>query len=468
MHASVRAPAVAGTFYPASSAALAAAVDGYLEDARAQLLRSGETQAPPPKAIVAPHAGYVYSGPIAASAFVRLEPLRDRITRVVLVAPAHRVYVSGLVAPGVHWLETPLGRLEVDEEALERVPEVGINNAAHAREHALEVELPFIQRVLPNAKVVPLAVGEATPAQVARVLDRLWGGEETVIVVSSDLSHYLPYAEGRAEDEATCAKIVALDGPIEGEQACGAAGVNGLLVVALRRRLVAELVDLRSSGDTAGSKEEVVGYAAVVFREGKPAPGTDDDPTKHGAELARYARAAVRQKLGGPKVEPPKGAWAEQPGATFVTLRWWRNHELQGCIGRLEAERPIAEDAAANAIAAATLDPRAAPLELARVDELDLELSILSPLEPLRGRTEEEVLAELRPGIDGVVLSARHGRRATFLPSMWEVFGDARTLLRELKEKAGLSPDVWREDFRVLRYTVDKTVDVAPSRKSAS
>lgn len=270
MLASVRSPAVAGTFYPAGTAALAAAVDGYLAEARAQLLRSAADSAPP-KAIVVPHAGYVYSGPIAASAFVRLEPIAERIRRVVLLGPSHRVYVDGMVAPEATLLRTPLGDVEVDRAALAKLPDVGVSAAAHAREHSLEVELPFVQRVLPNARVVPLAVGRAAPAEVANVLEALWGGEETVIVVSSDLSHYLPYDVGRAEDERTCKRIVALDGPIDGDKACGAGGLNGLLTVARRRGLVGEVVDLRSSGDTAGPRDEVVGYAAVVFHERKRA-----------------------------------------------------------------------------------------------------------------------------------------------------------------------------------------------------
>ncbi len=188
----------------------------------------------------------------------------------------------------------------------------------------------------------------------------------------------------------------------------------------------------------------------------------DREQHAHGAELARYARAALRAELGGPPAEAPSGDWAEEDGATFVTLRW-TNGDLQGCIGRLEPERALAEDVAANAVAAGTLDPRAKPLTLDDVDDLDLELSILSPLEALDDvRTEEDAVLALRPGIDGVVLATKH-RRATFLPSMWAVFGDARTLLDELKRKAGLPSHVWRDDFRVLRYTVDKFVDPAPS-----
>jgi AmmeMemoRadiSam system protein B len=257
----VRAPAVAGTFYPASAAELGNMVDRML--AAVQVAAS----APCPKALIVPHAGYIYSGPIAASAFARVAPHGERIERVVLVGPAHRVFVPGLASPGATRLRTPLGELAVDIEALRELPDVVAHPAAHAREHALEVELPFLQRVAPRAKIVPIVGSRAEPAVVGAVLETLWGGPETLIVISSDLSHYLPYADGRAVDEQTCARIVALDPTIAGTQACGAIGINGLVWLARRKQLRVELLDLRSSGDTAGSRDEVVGYAALALYE---------------------------------------------------------------------------------------------------------------------------------------------------------------------------------------------------------
>ena len=261
MTESVRAPAVAGTFYPSSASELGALVDRLLAAVQVP------AQAACPKALIVPHAGYVYSGPIAASAFARVAPYGDRITRVVLVGVSHRVYVEGLAAPGCARLRTPLGEIEVDRDALRGVPGIEDNAAAHAREHSLEVELPFLQRVTPHAKLVPLAGSRADPAIVGRVLEALWGGPETLIVISSDLSHYLPYAEGRAIDRETCARIAAFDTAIAGERACGSVGINGLSWVAKHKQLRSELIDLRSSGDTAGSRDEVVGYAAFALYE---------------------------------------------------------------------------------------------------------------------------------------------------------------------------------------------------------
>jgi hypothetical protein len=263
MHDTTRAPAVAGTFYPGTAAELGAVVDRLL---------AGATGATPatrcPKALIVPHAGYVYSGPIAASAFARVMPFGDRITRVVLIGPAHRVFVAGLVSPGASRLRTPLGELEVDMAALAQLPDITVDAAAHAREHSLEVELPFLQRVTPNAKIVPLAGTRADPAFVGAALDALWGGPETLIVISSDLSHYHPYAKARTLDERTASRILSLDATLAGEDACGSIGINGLLWLAKKRALSIELVDLRSSGDTAGKRDEVVGYGAFAVHEG--------------------------------------------------------------------------------------------------------------------------------------------------------------------------------------------------------
>lgn len=260
MISTVRPPAVAGSFYPGDPSELAGTVDALLAHAP---IPTG----PCPKALVVPHAGYVYSGPVAASAFARVAPYASRIERVVLVGPAHRVWVEGLVWPGAAQLATPLGTVDVDLEAIASLPEVSQDRSAHAREHCLEVELPFLQRVAPHAKLVPLVAGHASAEEVGEALEALWGGPETLIVISSDLSHYLPYAEGRTADRRTAARILGLEPSLSGEEACGAVGINGLLWVARRKHLRLELVDLRSSGDTAGPRDEVVGYGAFAAYE---------------------------------------------------------------------------------------------------------------------------------------------------------------------------------------------------------
>jgi AmmeMemoRadiSam system protein B len=259
---STRPAAVAGSFYPGDADALQGGI--------AAMLAQSERTPGSPKALIVPHAGYVYSGPVAASAYAALERSAAAVRRVVLFGPAHRLWVAGLAASSADGFATPLGTVPIDRAAVDAVMhlhQVEINDAAHAQEHSLEVQLPFLQAVLGDFAVAPFVVGGATPAEVAEVMDILWGGPETLIVVSSDLSHYLSYEEARRIDRATADSI--LEGRALGrhEQACGATPINGLLEVARRRALIPSLLDLRNSGDTAGDRDRVVGYSAFAFRE---------------------------------------------------------------------------------------------------------------------------------------------------------------------------------------------------------
>lgn len=265
-----RPAAVAGAFYPGQSETLAMEVNALLKDAER---RADALAFPAPKGLIVPHAGYIYSGPVAASAYARLAPVRKNIRRVVLLGPTHRVPVRGLALPGAENFATPLGLVPVDQEAGEaiaRLPQVVESRHAHAWEHSLEVQLPFLQTALEGFSLVPLAVGEATPEEVAQVLETLWGGPETLIVVSSDLSHYLPYSAAKQVDAETAQAILALRQDITHEQACGATPVDGFLLAAQRRGLRGHLLDLRNSGDTAGDRSRVVGYGAFAFVEEKP------------------------------------------------------------------------------------------------------------------------------------------------------------------------------------------------------
>lgn len=259
----LRSPAVAGMFYPGNPSVLRATVDELLAGVSASCPRQ-------PKALIVPHAGYIYSGSTAAAAYAALAPWAATIRRVVLLGPTHRVAVDGLALPESEAFATPLGTVPIDAEAVAAVadlPQVVMSERVHAPEHSLEVHLPFLQRVLGEFTVVPLAVGNASPEAVAEVLERLWGGPETLIVVSSDLSHYLPYAKAQEVDGNTCRHILQLDTHIHPEQACGAYPVNGLLLTARRRGLHPQLLACCNSGDTAGDRQRVVGYAAFAFNE---------------------------------------------------------------------------------------------------------------------------------------------------------------------------------------------------------
>jgi len=259
----VRPAAVAGMFYPGAPQRLASDVRDLLSNAGASIDR-------PPKAVIVPHAGYVYSGPIAASAYARLAPLREVVKRVVLFGPTHRVPVRGLATTSARAFATPLGEVPVDRDAVERalkLPQVVEEDASHAQEHALEVQLPFLQSVLRDFSLVPFAVGDAAPHEVAEVIELLWGGEETLVVISSDLSHYHPYDVAKHIDRNTADAILALAPMLDHEQACGATPINGLLLCAKARGLSPSLLDLRNSGDTAGDRSRVVGYASFAFTD---------------------------------------------------------------------------------------------------------------------------------------------------------------------------------------------------------
>ena len=445
----VRPPAVASLFYPGDARTLAEEVSSYLDRTQEAPLAPGF-----PKALIVPHAGFIYSGPVAASAYDRLRPARGIVRRVVILGPCHRVPVHGLALPRAKAFDTPLGRIPLDEETLASIrsmPQVVESAATHAEEHALEVQLPFLQRVLGEFSLVPLVVGDAAPEKVADVLERLWGGIETLIVISSDLSHYHSYEVAREIDDATVQAILGFDAGICHEQACGATPVAGMLIAARRKGLAPKLLDCRNSGDTAGEKDRVVGYASFALASETPRYGA-----QHGRRLLQIARASVAEALGlqaqAAAIDEP---WLKESRATFVTLK--QGEELRGCVGALEAQRPLAQDVAENARAAAFQDTRFKPLTRDEFERTDIEVSLLSTPKRLSFEDHADLVARLRPGVDGIILEqGEEGRQATFLPQVWEGLPDPQQFIAHLKQKAGIAPDTDIRSCRVKRYTVLK------------
>lgn len=258
---SSRPAAVAGLFYPADAAVLRDSVDQLLDGA----IPPG---AGPPRALVVPHAGYLYSGPTAADAYAQLRPFAQGYQRVVLLGPAHRVFVQGIAVPSVTHFATPLGKVALDRHQLDGLrafPQVRVSDEAHREEHSLEVQLPFLQRVLGDFELVPLLVGRCPPTALAAVIDALWDGPETLFVLSSDLSHFHDYASAERIDAATCARILAGATDLRGEEACGAAPLNGFFSSRGGCALTRKLLQRCNSGDTAGDRRRVVGYAAFCL-----------------------------------------------------------------------------------------------------------------------------------------------------------------------------------------------------------
>jgi AmmeMemoRadiSam system protein B/AmmeMemoRadiSam system protein A len=442
----VRPAAVAGLFYPGNQVELARDILGMLEQSRDASLAPGF-----PKALIVPHAGYIYSGQVAAHAFALLRPAAGIVKRVVLLGPCHRVAVRGLALPGAAAFETPLGSVPIDEEAVRAIadlPQVVNFPATHAREHSLEVQLPFLQQVLREFKLLPLVVGTASAEEVAQVVDRLWGGPETLFVISSDLSHYRSYEAAREIDDRTVQAILDFRTDIDHEQACGATPVTGFLLAAKRRGLRVEFLDARNSGDTAGGRDRVVGYASFALWNDKR-----DYDEGHGRTLLGLARGAVGEALGNGSVAIPDEPWLKEKRATFVTLN--QDGKLRGCIGSLQPTRALGEDVVANAANAALADRRFSPLRPDELSNIEMEVSLLSAPTLVPFAEANELIAQLRPGTDGVILAA-DGRRGTYLPQVWEQLPDPVQFLASLKQKAGIPADTRLTRCQVWRYQVRK------------
>jgi len=470
----VRPPAIAGTFYDGNAESLRRSIRADLARARAERPAGSRV----PKSIIAPHAGHVYSGALAARAYVLLEPARDRIRRVVLIGPSHRVGFEGIALSGASAWRTPLGEIPVDQEwtraRLEGRSGVGVLDQAHTQEHCLEVHLPYLQETLGDFALVPLIAGQVSGEAVAGALEALWGGPETAIVISSDLSHFLDYQACQTRDAHTAAAIEALrPGVIGPEDACGCRAVNGLLTLASRRGLRVERVGLCNSGDTAGSHDRVVGYGAWAFHEPDTTGSDDssDDPAQVTERLVRanedglitLARLGIEHAVdhnAPPQVDPaavPEALRAD--GAAFVTLTR-ADGSLRGCIGSLEARRPLAQDVAEHGFNAARRDSRFRPVTRDELPGLTVSVSVLTPAIPLPFTDQTDLLGKMRPGVDGLILEDR-GRRGLFLPQVWEQLPEPTQFLAHLLRKAGLPETHWSDGVRIWRFET-RGVKAAP------
>ncbi|MBF0629249.1 MAG: AmmeMemoRadiSam system protein B [Magnetococcales bacterium] len=456
----VRSPAVAGMFYPGDATVLRTMVEGLL------------AQVPPvaeePLAVIAPHAGFVYSGLTAAHAYkgLRRAPA-EAPRRVWLIGPSHRVWLRGASVGDYDAYVTPLGLVAVDQAGVALVasrPGITRDEAPHRLEHSLETQLPFLQVTLGHFSIVPIVYGEMGGDQLAEVLAACWQPGD-LIVISTDLSHFHTYEEAKKRDAQSHAAILACDSKaMSGCEACGSIGVQAMLAMARRRQWRPELADLRNSGDTAGDKQRVVGYASYLFYPeppaSAPAPVPAPVPTIGLPELVRAHLTATLS--GQPGLSPAAlaaqwGALAG-PGACFVTLT--ERGALRGCIGSLVAHRSLAEDLLGNGMAAATQDPRFPPVRAQDLAGIAIEVSLLSAPQPFPHRDGEELIRLLKPGIHGVILT-KQGRRATFLPQVWEQLPDPVDFLSHLCRKAGLDGACWRQGAEIQVYTVEKRVEGA-------
>ncbi len=426
---SIRPTAVAGSFYPGNASQLNNMLDEYLSKKTVDIA--------PPKAIIAPHAGYVYSGPIAANVYASIAKLRFQIKRVVLLGPTHRVYVKGIALPSNSHFASPLGNVSIDTASLKKISAhsfVQYLDVAHEQEHSLEVHIPFLQKVLNDFTLLPILVGDATPEQVATILEELWGGTETLIVISSDLSHYLDYETARKTDSNTTHLIENFDYKhIGSNQACGCMPMRGLLKLAQEKNMSLQTIDLRNSGDTAGSKDRVVGYGAYALFESRILNKDDEtlvfDVIHKSIEQGLETGKAYKPDLEGISEKLKKNY------AVFITLKL--NGQLRGCIGTTEAHMPLINAVAHYAHAAAFCDPRFKPLSADEYKQVDISLSILTPAVPLPFNDEQDLINKLKSDVDGLII-CKGNARATFLPVVWESIKDPKQFVSELKRKAGI------------------------------
>lgn len=430
--ATVRPAALAGSFYPASATELKQQIESFLSEST--------TSVKPPKAIIAPHAGYIYSGSTAASAYASLKPVSHRISRVVLLGPAHRVRVQGVALPTCRFFTTPLGRIELDQSAIDTLKQldyVHYMDEAHAQEHCIEIQLPFLQLGLQQFTIVPIVVGNASASQVETLLDLVWGREETLIVISTDLSHFLNYEHAKARDSETAALIEKMAyASLNPNQACGARPLGGLLKRAKQKNMKVVRLGLCNSADTAGNRGRVVGYGAWALYD------SEESKNERNQILINLAHQSIEHGLH--KKTPLKvnsenfPLQMRQLAACFVTLKI--GGQLRGCIGQMEASQPLVQAVADSAFKAAFRDPRFKALTEREYPDISISISILSTQSEIRFQSEEDILNQLQPHRDGLTIK-KGEHQATFLPAVWENLPEAVQFLVHLKRKAGIATD---------------------------
>jgi AmmeMemoRadiSam system protein B/AmmeMemoRadiSam system protein A len=461
----VRLPVRAGSFYPSDPRELSELIDRLGQNARSVQQDLPERQSL--RALILPHAGYPYSGPTAAHAARVLS--ERQFKTVLLMGPDHFVGFRSAAVPTVQAFQTPLGRISVHPAAADllKQPELFAPlPPADDREHSLEVVLPFLQVYLKSFELVPVVVGRAEVERLCAALLPLID-TQTLVVVSSDLSHFLPYAEAQARDRQTIARILARDRRAllqDGPSACGAHPLAILLAMAERFGWRPVLLNYLNSGDTAGDRSRVVGYAAIAFFGEPPMPATNEPsellaPEK-GQALVRLARSTLMEKFGLPltpaEVERMRSALNDASlqtrCGTFVTLK--HQGRLRGCIGNLSASDPLAEGVRRNALNAAFHDPRFSPLQEKELEQIEIEVSVLTEPQPLAFSDPEDLLRKLRPNVDGVIIRQGYAS-ATFLPQVWEQLSKKEDFLGHLCLKAGLPRDAWkRGKLEVSTYQV--------------
>ncbi len=440
---SVRSPAVAGEFYPASGKELGSMVDTFIGEAK-------PPQVSNLRALIEPHAGYVYSGPTAAYGYKLLK--NASFKTVIIIGPSHYAAFYGASIDNVTHYRTPLGEVELSPKAAELAKEKYFTYVplAHDREHSVEVELPFLQRTLKDFKIIPIVVGNIDPAKLADILIK-YIDDDTLIVASSDLSHYYPYDKANQLDSICTESVPALNFTEAKDcQACGIIPILTLMHIAQEKGWEGKLLDHRNSGDTAGDKSSVVGYMSVAFYGGDPAPVVNKDEQK---QLLALARQTLDSYLSNGKLPDVDEKTLPAPlllkKGCFVTLE--ENDQLRGCIGHIIPQEALYKCVMDNAVNAAVNDMRFNKVDYGELDDISIEISVLTVPEKLEFNSGDELKSLLTPDVDGVILK-QGMHQSTYLPQVWESLPDKETFLSSLCLKGGMAAGCWK-DTKTEAYT---------------
>ncbi len=433
----IRKPAVAGTFYSDSPTVLKNEIGLYLDNAVNAVENS--------PMVIVPHAGYVFSAPVAASSF---QSIKKNVRRVILIGPSHYKYFNGLSVPRENAYETPLGVVMVDNDTVSSLKQHNFVNTyedAHDKEHCLEVQIPFLQTILKDFSIVPMIASKIGDySEVAQAILKLVD-DNTLIVISSDLSHYMDNSSAHKEDEQTISRILQGD-PHCDLDACGSEPIKIAMAIAQIKGYEAKLLDMRNSFETApryGSEDRVVGYVAIAYLP-KMKNETDYFSEEEKLQLLSIARKSLIAGVTKASYDLPNinNKKLEEITGCFVTLR--KGSALRGCVGYIEGVSPLYKAIADNAVSAALRDYRFPPVTEDELEGISLEISVLTKPEPFEYRDVDDLLLKISPGKDGIILDYQ-GHRSTFLPQVWDELPDKIKFLEHLSRKAGLGEDDWQK-----------------------
>ena len=448
-----RNPAVAGLFYSALPSELSGKFIHY--------------SAHRPKILIVPHAGYMFSAETAAKAYLSLQKHASSIKNIILLGPSHYYGGSGAYLSDVDYFVTPLGKVTVNKKIVKQIEKessgvIKINKKAHDKEHSIEVQLPFIQKLMPKAKIIPVVYGNVVPEALYASLEKYLNKQDTILIVSADLSHYNTYEQAKSMDTDTAIKIHK-NKKIDNHASCGAIGINTALLFAKQNNYHPRMLGLINSGDVSENKDRVVGYGAWSFY---PDNKISNEQSKleqevksletfsemYGNILMQIVRISLEKAVKhDKKYSPSRASFPEDifdKGASFVTLR--KDNELRGCIGSIYPNNSIAQDVATNTYSAAMEDKRFSPLKEDELPNIDYSISLLTGFEKIEYKSEHDLLDKIEQGTDGIVI--RDGdRQGVFLPSVWSEIPDKKEFFKHLKVKAGMNPNYWNSSIKVYR-----------------